>query len=117
MARRIRPQVWQGLLVASLLVQLLVLYDPSPPGLDAFPGVDKVGHLAVFAAPALFAVLIGVRWWLVAGLLAGHALVSELIQHFLMLHRSGDPLDLLADFAGITLGVVLGRRWAGRHSG
>jgi len=45
------------------------------------------------------------RLWVlpVAVLLAVHAVVSELIQHYLLTGRSGDPLDSLADLAGVLI--------------
>ena len=42
-------------------------------------------------------------------MLAAHAVVSELVQHWLLPHRSGDAADVLADLAGVALGVLAGR--------
>jgi hypothetical protein len=43
----------------------------------------------------------------VVGLFAAHAVVSEAIQHLWYRHRTGDPLDVLADWVGIAAAVVL----------
>ena len=43
------------------------------------------------------------------GVFAAHAVVSELIQHVWYQHRTGDPLDVVADWIGIAAGVVLVR--------
>jgi len=43
----------------------------------------------------------------VVGIFAAHAVVSELIQHVWYRHRTGDPLDVLADWVGIAAGVLL----------
>jgi hypothetical protein len=44
-------------------------------------------------------------------LLAVHAVVSELVQHYLLAGRSGDPTDSIADLAGVAIvAVFLWRR-------
>lgn len=95
----------------ALTVHLLALYLPgSPaPGFD-LPGADKVVHILLFAVPVWLLGRLTGRVWLVAGLFTAHAVASELIQHWLIPLRSGDPLDLLADIIGIGLAVWLLRR-------
>jgi hypothetical protein len=44
---------------------------------------------------------------LVVGVFAAHAVVSEVVQHLWYRHRTGDPLDVAADWAGIAVGVLL----------
>lgn len=105
--------------VAALVAQvaLLYLHVPTPSAAGSIPHADKVVHAAIFAAPALLGVLGGLRPWLVALVLAVHAPVSELVQHALIPGRFGDPLDLLADWVGVGIGLALGlwlaRRWRG----
>ena len=41
------------------------------------------------------------------GVFAAHAVVSELIQHLWYRYRTGDPLDVIADWIGVAAGVVL----------
>jgi hypothetical protein len=92
----------------ALLVNLVALYYPRHVAQGGVPYVDKVVHVAVFAAVAWTGVRAGlpVRW--LAGLLVLHAVSSELIQHFLLPARSGDPADAVADVLGVGLGVGLG---------
>lgn len=113
-------RVLRGAFVAAVLVQVALLYlsVPTPPGPATVPHADKLVHAAIFAAPALLGVLAGLRPWLLAVVLAAHAPVSELVQHFLIPVRVGDPWDMGADWVGVALGVTLGmalvRRGRGR---
>jgi hypothetical protein len=91
----------------ALAVQLVVVYAPSGPGTSPFPGADKVVHLLVFAVPVLLLLLAGAPVRVVLPLLAAHAVLSEVVQGVWLTHRSGDPLDALADLAGVLVG------WAG----
>ena len=82
-------------------------------------GFDKFEHVAVFALWALIGRAAGLsaRTVVVAGLVFGAA--TEITQHvLLMLGRAGDLRDLLADAAGIALGIAIaatiGRRRAAR---
>lgn len=113
---------WRVLLAALLAVHLAVLYAPRAGGPELFPGIDKVVHVATFASVAWAGLRAGVpaRWWV--PLVSAHAVVSELAQHWLLPHRSGDPLDVLADLAGVALGVLAATRfgrasWTGDRSG
>jgi hypothetical protein len=45
----------------------------------------------------------------VVGVFAVHAVVSELIQHVWYHHRTGELLDVIADWIGIAAAVVLVR--------
>lgn len=97
---------------ATVVVQLVVLYWPRAGSGGAVAGLDKVVHVAVFAAVGTSAVLAGARAGLVLMLLLGHAVVSELVQAGLLTQRSGDPWDVVADAVGAALGVALGL-WLG----
>lgn len=97
----------------AVLLHLAVLYAPrvpAPPG-GGFPGLDKVGHVAVFALVAVVALGVGLAPRLVVPVLLGHAVLSELIQHIALTDRSGDPWDVLADVVGVGLGWLLWRSW------
>lgn len=105
----------------AVAVHLFGLYRPAgPPSPSWFPHADKLEHLVGFGAP-VFLILI-TRWrtgpagrraltrrfsWVVVGVFALHAVVSELIQHFFYTARTGDPLDVLADWTGVAVGAVL----------
>ena len=101
-------------LVVAVLVQLVVLYAPQQLGEPPFANADKVVHVLVFLAPTLLAVLGGLPRSAVVGVSAAHAVVSEVVQALLLPGRSGDPLDVVADLAGVVLGTVLAAVLAGR---
>jgi hypothetical protein len=97
---------WAALGVA-LAVNLVILYSPQAPGpaaLGGVPGLDKVVHVATFGVLAWAGLRAGLMagWWL--PLLAAHAVLSEIVQHELLPHRSGDPLDVVADIVGVLAG-------------
>lgn len=106
---------WIALAVV-LVGHLCALYapgSPEPAPVD-IPGLDKVVHVALFALPAfLIGRLTRASWPL--WLLLAHAPISELIQHAFIPLRTGDPLDLLADLAGVALGTWLATRRDGRR--
>ena len=108
-ARRRGPT---GLLVAlalAVVVQLVVLYAPEGVGPTPFPQADKLAHLTIFLVPVALAVVAGFRRWVVATVFAVHAVLSEVVQTVFLPHRSGDPMDAVADLTGVALGVLLGR--------
>jgi hypothetical protein len=108
--------MWLVALGVAVVVQLLTLYSPQVPGTPPIAGFDKVVHLAVFAAPALAALLAGLSAPWVLGLLAVHAPVSELIQHFGLSRRSGDVFDMAADLCGVALGGLAYLVWIRRNA-
>lgn len=100
---------WRAALVLTVLVQVVALYAPRAPGTGGASGVDKIVHCALFAAVAFTAVRAGLPWRPVVAVLLAHAVASELVQHFLLPDRSGDPLDAVADSFGTGVGVLAGR--------
>jgi hypothetical protein len=117
----------------SVAVQLWGLYTPHPPpGADWFPGADKVQHGLAFGLPVALIMLADTLRRRSRGLqprarvlvasiwiFAGHAVLSELIQGAFYAERMGDPLDLVADWSGITIaamltGLAIGLRRQGR---
>jgi hypothetical protein len=100
--------------VAAVAVNLVVLYWPRPVSDGGIPFADKAVHIAIFAAVAVAGLRARVpAGWLV-GLLAVHAVSSELIQHWLLATRTGDPADVAADLVGVALGVVVAWKLASR---
>ncbi|MGW7680305.1 VanZ family protein [Kribbella sp. NPDC054772] len=107
--------LWRIAFVAAVALQLYGVYAPREAGPHVgIPQIDKVAHLFLFAAVAFTGLKVGVpaRWLL--GALAANAVVSELVQHWLLPQRDGDPFDALADLAGVALGAWLASRLFGR---
>jgi VanZ family protein len=101
----------------AVLAQLVVLYAPGTAvGSLAVPHVDKVVHVAVFAAVVLAGRRIGLPLWPLAAVSVVQAVVSEVVQDALLPGRSGDPVDIVADLAGITLGVLVSRTRLGHDT-
>ena len=99
--------------VVLVVVQAVALYWPRVSIEGPVTWSDKVVHVLLFLLPTVAGLLAGVRPAYVVGLLALHAPVSELVQHFLLPHRSGDVWDAVADLSGVVVGVtavVVGRR-------
>jgi VanZ family protein len=98
----------------TVALQLAVLYAPELPGgvPSHVPFGDKVVHAGVFAAAVWAWVCLKRRWaWGVAGVFAVHAGVSEIIQWSLLPGRTGDVWDVVADLAGVALGLWVALRW------
>lgn len=101
------PPLARVVFAVVVLGHLAVLYAPRAPSGGGVPGLDKVVHLAVFAAVVWAGrrAGVGTAALVVAALL--HAPVSEALQHWVLPGRSGDPLDAVADVAGVALGALL----------
>ena len=106
MSDRTRTLLWGSAFAIALVVQVYALYRPEQDGPLPFPGADKVVHATLFAAPMLAGVLAGIPARLLAVVLVAHAALSEVAQAVFLPQRSGDPVDALADIAGVLL--VLG---------
>jgi hypothetical protein len=98
-----------------MVLQLISLYSSHAFGGPQISGLDKVVHLVIFAAPALAALMAGVSAPWALGILAAHAPISELIQHFALPQRSGDVLDVVADLGGVALGALAYVVWSRRQ--
>lgn len=108
-------RLWHWVFGVGLAVQLIVLYAPEVAGGPGVRGLDKVIHAVIFAAPALAALMVGIRARWALGMLAAHAPISELIQHMVLPRREGDVLDVVADLGGVLLGGLAYLVWARRH--
>ncbi|GAA1988781.1 hypothetical protein GCM10009817_33060 [Terrabacter lapilli] len=117
--RRSAPPTWlvTGVAVIAVVAQLLVLYWPVVTVEGPVSWTDKVVHLLVFAVPtyAVGRALGSVRTAVV--IFALHAPVSELVQHFALPGRSGDPWDAAVDLVGVAIAAAAlvvrrpARRW------
>jgi VanZ family protein len=101
--------------VGLVVVQLLAVYWPKVDVQGPVIWTDKVVHVLLFLTPTLAGLLAGLRPAWVVGLVALHAPVSELVQHFLLPNRSGDVWDAVADLSGVVLGVTLVMVWRARR--
>ncbi len=109
---------WSGplpraVLVVVVLAHLAALYWPTVGVQGPVVWTDKVVHVLLFGVPTAVGVLVGLRRRVVVTLMVLHAPVSELVQGYLLPHRSGDVWDAVADLAGVVVGVtvvVVGRR-------
>jgi VanZ family protein len=107
----VRP-VWRAVLALAVLVQLVVLYNPTQPsvgGLASVPGLDKLVHATVFALVMVAGRRARLPRLPLLVLTVVQAPVSEAVQAGLLPHRSGDPFDVVADLVGCLLGWWLTR--------
>ena len=109
--------------VVAVLLQVWGLYRVTGPAQPSWiPYADKLMHAIGFAVPVILILLaVALRrplgsqrltfgtCALVVGVFAVHAVVSELIQHVWYQHRTGELLDVIADWIGIAAAVVLVR--------
>ena len=102
--------------VAAVLLNLVVLFSPRAGGGDLFAGADTLVHVVVFAVVALTGRLVGLRTWPLALVLLVHAVESELVQHYWLTRRSGDPVDAAADVLGVLVGLLAAWMLARRDS-
>jgi VanZ family protein len=123
---------WHLAAAAALLAVLLHVWGlyrvTGPPQPAWFPYADKFDHAVGFALPVLLILLTvtmrGVGWqWpgartsaIIVSVFAAHAVISELIQHLWYRYRTGDPSDVIADWAGIAVGVLVFRMMVQRRS-
>ena len=108
-----------GLLGLALLLNIGFYVPSIPSGMPGagVPGLDKVVHLVIFALTVWAAARVlapvkrfPVGWVVITALV--HALLIELIQQIALPDRSGSAGDLVADVAGIALGLGV---WIGER--
>jgi hypothetical protein len=104
----------RAVLAAAVAVNLVVLYWPRPVSDSGIPYADKVVHVAIFAVVAIAGLRARIPLAWLVGLLAVHAVSSELVQHWFLVNRSGDPADVAADLVGVAVGVVVAWKLAAR---
>ncbi len=94
------------IVVVALLFHLWGLYTTSPPdaGGLAFPGIDKVAHVILFAVPTWALLRVVSNQWLALVPMLLHVPISELVQANLLANRGGDWWDAVADLIGIAAG-------------
>lgn len=108
-AGRPRGLLARAAFALTVLVSVAVLFAPSSDVPAAPPGVDKLVHAGLFAVLAVTGRWAGIGPRALAALLAGYAVVSELVQGLSALGRTGSVADALADLAGTLVGLLV---WA-----
>jgi VanZ family protein len=105
-ALRYRQWWWTlGFVVAAVTLLLSVL-----PG-DKLPTQgfnDKINHMIAYVALTVWfcGLTTRSRWWAVIVWLVAFGVFVEIIQSVTPFGRTGDPLDLVANSAGIALGLL-----------
>lgn len=94
--------------ITALILCAITALSLSPlPQLPGIPGTDKTHHLIAYAALMFPVALRKTKYWfLIALAFVTYSGLIELIQPYV--NRYGEWLDLLANTAGIVIGVVLG---------
>jgi len=105
--RGVARSPWLWVFVVLVVTHLCALYWPRIGVEGPVTWTDKVVHVLLFALPAAAGLLAGLRPAYLLVPLALHAPLSELVQHFLLPNRSGDPWDAVADLSGVVIGVAL----------
>ncbi|MCZ2840183.1 VanZ family protein [Modestobacter sp. VKM Ac-2985] len=90
-----------------VLVSLAVLFTPASGVPSAPPGVDKVVHVLLFGVLAVSGRWAGVGRGVLGVVLVVYASISELLQSLPVLNRSTSVADLLADVAGVAVGLLV----------
>jgi VanZ family protein len=97
----------RGAFAVTVLVSLAVLFAPPSDVPSSPPGVDKIVHFSLFAVLAVTGRWAGVGRGVLAGILVLYAAVSELLQGTDLVNRDASLGDLVADSAGVVVGLVL----------
>ena len=102
----VRGAVSRGAFALAVLVSLVVLFAPADEVPAALPGVDTVVHVLLFAVLALSGRWAGAGPAVLAVGLTGYGALSEVLQAVTPLARTGSVADLLADLAGVAVGLL-----------
>jgi VanZ family protein len=105
----------RGAFAVAVLVSLAVLFAPPSDVPSGPPGVDKIVHFSLFAVLAVSGRWAGVGRGVLAGLLVLYAAGSELLQGTDLVNRDASVGDLVADSAGVVVGLLLWRFLASRR--
>lgn len=104
-------RLWISLGVAIALGVIVASLVPGgPPG--RFPGHDKLAHAGAYLVLMVWFAGLQPRstWRWVALALLGMGLVLEVAQGLMHMHRMADPVDVIANAAGIGIGAMAAAR-------
>ena len=108
---------WRLAFAVALVANAAMVYLPvavGPP--SELPFLDKVVHAASFALIAVTGCKARVPLVLLVVLVAGQAVVSEVVQATVTgLNRDGDWADVVADLVGGALGIGAFLLWRSRR--
>jgi VanZ family protein len=104
-------RLWQA--IGWLYVALVIYYSlhPSPPGLPAFQGADKLAHIGAYAAMMLwfgFIYLPGPRLLVLGVFFVLLGIVVDFAQGATA-YRSTELLDMISNAGGVCAGGLLAR--------
>ncbi len=102
---RFRPR-WRALLGLLAVIAAYFAFRPGPGVAPSFTGADKIEHLLAFGAMASAGALGFAAAGRVAAGLLGYGVFIELVQLGIP-GRDASGADVLADAAGIALGLAL----------
>ena len=105
----------RGAFAVAVLVSCAVLFAPPADVPPSPPGVDKLVHFALFALLAATGRWAGIRRGALAAGLVLYAGASELLQGTDLVDRDASVGDLLADSAGVLVGLLLWQLIASRQ--
>lgn len=90
-----------------LAISLLVLFSPGSAVPSGPPNSDKLVHFLLFAALALTSRLAGIGMLASIAWVLAYAALSEVLQTLLPIQRSGSLWDVVADAAGMAVGLAV----------
>ena len=108
----LRVGMWCAALVATTVATFIILMPASMVPNSHFSNQDKIEHITATA-------ILGCLWMLavrrplsviVGGICYG--ISTELLQKWMALGRTCDPMDALADTTGTVIGVIIVLAWA-----
>jgi VanZ family protein len=105
-------RLWLSLGVAIVLAVIVASLVPGGALPGGFPGHDKLAHAGTYLVLMVWFAGLQPRraWRWVALALLGMGLVLEIVQGLLHVHRMADPVDVIANAAGIGLGAMAAAR-------
>jgi uncharacterized protein YfiM (DUF2279 family) len=107
--------VARGAFAVAVLVSLAMLFAPPSDVPAGPPGADKVVHCTLFAVLAATGRWAGIRRGVLATVLVVYAAGSELLQGTDLVNRDASVGDLVADSAGVVVGLLLWQLIADRR--
>ena len=118
--RAVDAVLWT-LTVVFAATTIWLSFGPTPPGVQAFPGADKVWHGVAYFVTTSSLLLVAI-WrpgrgdgpfvrlevWLLAAIVAAGGLL-ELAQGVVTNNRDADPLDWLAEIIAVAAALAVNR--------